>query len=48
MLSTGGFARIPVLSLALLLTDPPPDTITEFDSGVHAFDATLTVTVIGG
>jgi hypothetical protein len=35
-------------SLALLLADPPPDTDTEFDSGVPAFGATFTVTVIGG
>jgi hypothetical protein len=37
-----------VLSLVLLLADPPPDTVTEFDRGDNAFAATLTVTVIGG
>ena len=37
-----------VASLVLPLADPPPDTDTEFDSGVPAFDATFTVTVIGG
>jgi hypothetical protein len=42
------FALITVLSLMLLPGDPPPDTDTEFDSGVPAFDATFTVTVIGG
>jgi hypothetical protein len=42
-----GFALITVLSLVLLLADPPPDTDTEFDSGVPAFHATFTVTVIG-
>ena len=48
ILSTGGFRRIVVLSLVLLPADPPPDTDTEFDRGVAAFDATSTVTVIGG
>ena len=42
-----GVALITVLSLMLLLADPPPETDTEFDSGVPAFDATFTVTVIG-
>ena len=41
-------AVITVLSPMLLPADPPPDTITEFDSGVAAFDATFTVTVMGG
>jgi hypothetical protein len=48
LLITGEFAPITVLSLVLLLADPPPDTVTEFDSGVAALDATLTVTVIAG
>src|ERR1039457_3700685 len=33
--------------LALAVAAPPPDTDTEFDSGVPAFAATFTVTVIG-
>ena len=48
ILNTGGFALITVLSLVLLLADPPPDTDTEFDSGVPAFNATFTVAVIAG
>ena len=48
ILSTEGFGRIVVLSLVPLPADPPPDTATEFDRGVAAFDATSTVTVIGG
>jgi hypothetical protein len=46
ILNAGGFALITVLSLTLLPADPPPDTDTEFDSGVPAFDATFTITVI--
>ena len=46
-LKTGGFALMIVLSLVLLLADAPPDTDTEFNSGVPAFAATFTVTVIG-
>jgi hypothetical protein len=42
------FPPITVLSLTLLFADPPPDTVTEFNSGVPAFDATFTVTVIAG
>ena len=37
-----------VLSLVLLLADPPPETVTELNSGVPAFVATFTVTVIAG
>jgi hypothetical protein len=48
ILNTGGFALITVLLPTLPLADPPPDTDTEFDSGVAAFDATFTVTVIVG
>jgi hypothetical protein len=46
--STGGFALMIVLSLMLLLADPPPDSDTEFDSGVPAFEDTFTATVIAG
>jgi hypothetical protein len=48
ILSTGALGRIVVLSLMLLPADPPPDTDTEFNRGVAAFDATFTVTAIGG
>ena len=44
----GAPALITVLSTALLSDDPPPDTVTEFNSGDPAFDATFTVTVIAG
>jgi hypothetical protein len=46
--STAGLTTMTVLSLAVAVTYPPPDTVIEFDSGVSASDATFTVTVIAG
>src|SRR5580692_3544099 len=41
-------AWIPVLSTELKVTEPPPDTLTEFTCGELAATPTLTVTVIAG
>jgi len=41
-------SAIVVLSVALAVADPPPDTLTEFICGEVAFAATFTVTVIAG
>jgi hypothetical protein len=37
-----------VVSLALAVADPPPDTLTWFTCGEVAVAVTLTVTVIAG
>jgi hypothetical protein len=37
-----------VLSVALAVAEPPPDTLTLFTSGELAPDPTFTVTVIAG
>jgi len=41
-------AWIVVLSLALAVSEPPPDTLTEFACGELAVSPTFTVTVIAG
>jgi hypothetical protein len=41
-------AWIVVLSVALAVADPPPDTLTEFTSGELAPAPTFTVTAITG
>ena len=47
MVVEGGSVMI-VESVAEALTEPPPETLTEFTCGETAFDATLTVAVMGG
>jgi hypothetical protein len=41
-------AWIMVLSVALAVAEPPPDTLTEFTCGELALAATFTVTAIAG
>jgi len=41
-------ATMLVVSLPVLVADPPPATFTEFICGELAFAATFTVTVIAG
>src|SRR4051794_29254669 len=48
MLNAGALARITVLSVVLVLDEPPPDTAALFTRGVPAVAATFTVTVIAG
>ena len=43
-----GVAATTVLSEAVAVADPPPDTLTCVVSGLPALDATFTVTVRGG